>query len=200
MSPESSQNTEQSDADRPTRSCSSSEKAKEPVQPRCWQERWLHTYPWLRYDSSKNEMFCEVCHKKSKKNAMAIGTDNFRTSTLTRHVQGSDHQLLSASPKEKERMKTCTQAALTKQEQALVIAFRCMFWLCKENIPITKFRSLMNLLCKLSVPNIEHLQCKDNVDYTSNSSADSFLSVLSDLSAAVERWRAEKRRAIAYSL
>ena len=71
---------------------------------------------------------------------------------------------------------------------------------CKENIPITKFRSLMNFLCELSVPNIEHLQCKDNVDYTSNSSADSFLSVLSDLSAAVQRWRAEKRRAIAYSL
>ena len=103
VSPESSQSTEGSDADtRPMRSCSSSEKAKEPVQPRCWQEKWLHTYPWLRYDSSKNEMFCEVCHKKSKKNAMEIGTDNFRTSALTRHVQRSDHQLLLLQKKKKE--------------------------------------------------------------------------------------------------
>ena len=182
------------------RSCSSSEKAKEPVQPRCWQERWLHTYPWLRYDSSKNEMFCEVCHKKSKKNAMAIGTDNFRTSTLTRHVQGSDHQLLSASPKEKERIKTCTQAALTKQEQALVIAFKCMLWLYKKNIPIKNFDLWWISCVKWVFPSIKHLQSKDNVDYTSNSSADSFLSVLSDLTAGLEWWHAEKRRAIAYSL
>lgn len=181
VSPTPSTSVEGSDTEADTRPCTSSSTESEKAVPRCWQERWLLIYPWLRYDSSKNEMYCDLCRKNKKKNAMATGTDNFRTSTLTRHVQGSDHQLLSAAPKEKERMKTCTKAALTKQEQALIVAFKSMFWLCQENLPISKFRSLMQFLTELGVPNIEHLQCKDTVDYTSNSSADSFLSVLSDL-------------------
>ena len=45
---------------------------------------WLTKYPWLKY--SEGRMYCSLCVAQKKHNAFteAGGTDNFRTSTLTR--------------------------------------------------------------------------------------------------------------------
>ena len=40
----------------------------------------------------KNMMTCSLCIKHKKKNAMTSGTNNFRTSTLTRHADHTDHK------------------------------------------------------------------------------------------------------------
>ena len=56
-----------------------------------------------------------------------------------------------------------------------------MYWMCKEELPLVKFRSLMDFLKHLQVPNIQHLDVGDKINYTSNDSADNFLSALSTL-------------------
>lgn len=53
--------------------------------------------------------------------------------------------------------------------------------MCKEGVPLAKFKSLMTLLKLLQVPNISALHCTENCDYTSSISVDGFLKVLSDL-------------------
>ena len=54
-----------------------------------FQTKWLKEHHWLRYDEEKNMMFCSICLDYNKDNAMTKGCNNFRTSTLTRHVSMS---------------------------------------------------------------------------------------------------------------
>ena len=46
---------------------------------------WKNVYPWLQYDEEK-DMSCSICVKHKKNNAFTEGTNNFRSSTLERHV------------------------------------------------------------------------------------------------------------------
>ena len=55
-------------------------------------------------------------------NTMAQGTNNFQTSTLTRHVSGSDHQRAMAAPNEQKRMSVAAEKALSKEEEAVQVA------------------------------------------------------------------------------
>ena len=55
-----------------------------------FQTKWLKEHHWLRYDEEKNMMFCSICLDYNKDNAMTKGCNNFRTSTLTRHLK---HQI-----------------------------------------------------------------------------------------------------------
>ena len=56
-----------------------------------------------------------------------------------------------------------------------------MYFLCKENLPLAKFKPLMDFLKLLKVPNIELLQISDTINYTSHSSADDFLKAISSV-------------------
>ena len=47
---------------------------------RHFQEIWTRKYPWLRYVPTENKMFCSLCKASGKNNALAVGTDKFRTS------------------------------------------------------------------------------------------------------------------------
>lgn len=172
--------------DRPEPSPSSHESqsaSKTTSQPdRTFQDKWLDIYPWLRYKN--NIMYCERCRKAKNDSTLAVGCVNFRTSTLSRHVN-IWHKIVDITeappPKGTQTIPQARVNSLDKQSEAVSVAFKALFWLCKENLPLVKFRSLMRLLTSLGVPHIEQLHCRDTVDYTSDSSADDFLQVLSDL-------------------
>ena len=157
------------------------ETAPGPAVQRTYQKTWANTYPWLRMDEDKQVMFCQLCRDAGLRNTMAIGTNNFRTSTLVRHVETEDHRRIIAAPKEKANMAAVLGQARTKVECGIVIAMKAVHWLCKENLPIHKYPSLMKFLHELRVPDIEHLKCTDSVDYGSIKSANGFLDVLSSV-------------------
>ena len=46
---------------------------------------WKNVYPWLQYDEEKG-MPCSICVRHRKNNTFTKGTNNFRSSTLERHV------------------------------------------------------------------------------------------------------------------
>ena len=56
-----------------------------------FQSTWLEKFNWLRYDNTKG-MLCSICIESSKANPFTSGRINFRTSTLTHHVESQDHQ------------------------------------------------------------------------------------------------------------
>lgn len=146
---------------------------------RNFQTSWLSVYPWLRHEGGL--MFCHVCRDAKFKNALAVGTDNFRTSTLTRHLELSEHMRLVQAPAAQAEMKTAVAQVFSKEAMAVSVAFKAVFWLCRENISLIKYQSLMELLADLKVPNIEHLSCTEHTDYRSARSANDFLEVLSDM-------------------
>jgi len=53
---------------------------------RNFQSTWLEKFKWLRYDNTKS-MLCSICIGSSKANPFTSGCINFRTSTLTCHVE-----------------------------------------------------------------------------------------------------------------
>ena len=46
---------------------------------------WKNVYPWLQYDEEKG-MPCSICVRHRENNTFTKGTNNFRSSTLERHV------------------------------------------------------------------------------------------------------------------
>ena len=63
-----------------------------PVDLRKFQDRWGSLFPWVTYESKENQMFCKLCRDIGTENMMKLGTNNFKTSTLTRHASSADHQ------------------------------------------------------------------------------------------------------------
>lgn len=73
-----------------------------------FQTSWLAKWPWLRKD--EKGMKCKVCldHKKANTFTGSSGCDNYRTSTLKRHVESSDHKdSLRAEALQKDFDKVC---------------------------------------------------------------------------------------------
>ena len=63
---------------------------------------------------------------------MTLGTQNFKTSTLTRHIKSADHTRAIQAPKQRKEMKAAVEKALTKEEEAIIVAMRLYtFWLKK---------------------------------------------------------------------
>ena len=148
---------------------------------RNFQKVWLSAYKWLRYDNRKDLMHCQLCRETKSNSTMAKGTNNFRTSTITRHLTFSEHQLLVSALKEWRHFEKAAAVAETKQEKAVAIAMKAVFWKCSENLALSKLSSLMELLKLLGVPNIEHLKIGKPIDYTGYNSACGFLKVFSDV-------------------
>ena len=112
---------------------------------------------------------------------MAIGTNNFRTSTITRHIESDEHQRIITTPEQSKAMEVALKQAQSKEEKALMIAMKAVFWIAKENLPMNKYNSLMALLIHLKVPDIENLKWGKTVDYCSTKSGYGFLDVMSSL-------------------
>ena len=62
----------------------------------------------------------------------------------------------------------------------MVCEMQAVFWLCKENIPLSKCSSLF---CFWNTPpHIEYLKCSETTDYSSHKSGAGFLRILSNVS------------------
>ena len=87
-----------------------------------FQTSWLQVYPWLKFENGK--MFCTVCSENGGQNTLTTGTDNFRTSTLTRHVgQGgikTEHQKIIDTLRLRDQMEVASKKALKKSEKGVV--------------------------------------------------------------------------------
>jgi hypothetical protein len=75
---------------------------------------------------------CRLCIKAKKQNVLTEGTNNFRTTTLTRHAQSNDHQL-SVIPKSADLIEVVSKAALSDNESAIIVAFHCVYEVCAWN-------------------------------------------------------------------
>ena len=57
-----------------------------------FQIKWKALYSWLDYDEKLDIMWYTKCRSIKANNTMAIGTSNFKTTTLQRHIDGDDHR------------------------------------------------------------------------------------------------------------
>ena len=74
-----------------TDECEPSAEPKAKAARRNFQSTWLEKFKWLRYDDTKGILF-SISIEYRKANPFTSGCINFRTSTLTSHVESQDHQ------------------------------------------------------------------------------------------------------------
>ena len=119
-------------------------------------------------------MKCNVCIKAKKQNVLTEGTNNFRTTTLTRHAQSNDHQL-SVIPKSADLIEVVSKAALSDNESAIIVAFHCVYWLASEDLPMHKYGSMINLLKILNCWYVDKLCHSQTATYNSETTANDML-------------------------
>ncbi|XP_060559338.1 zinc finger protein 862-like [Ruditapes philippinarum] len=144
---------------------------------KCW-DRWVKSYPWLYQEDGK--MFCKYCKINGKNNSLTKGCTHFRTSTLYRHEVIDDHIQSVATPSLAENFQLAVSKAFSKEDEAMVKMIKTVVWLAKENLPLSKFESLVNFLNSVDVPGLEALECSEKVNYKSYYTANEILSAIGD--------------------
>ena len=144
---------------------------------RNFQSTWLEKYKWLRCDNTKG-MLCSICIESSKANPFTCGCTNYRTSTLSRHIESQDHQNALKEVQMASNFQRAVVNSVTFQEKAVVSALRTVYLLSKEYIATEKYRSLLNFLKLQGCKDLENLTAAKNASYDSVQSAKEFQSVI----------------------
>ena len=139
--------------------------------------KWFKLYSWLKYNQEKDFMFCNICTEHGKRNGMVehCQNRNFKKTTLDRHAVLPDHQAAIQAPILKEDFQACQAKSSSKEDKAVTVLMKVVKWLCDEDVPLSKYKSMMNLHQDLCVPDIAILQTGINYDsqYTANDLLDS---------------------------
>lgn len=156
------------------------EETKKAQISRKFQTRWLESYKWLRYDAAKDEMTCDLCVQSSRVNVFTRGCNNFKTSTLADHIKSNDHQTALISPSLRSDMQKLQAKHHSAKEKAALVALRSVYWLVKENIPLSKFHSFIAFQKGVGVEDLAALTVSPGVSYVSDYAAHEFLKALSE--------------------
>lgn len=108
-----------------------------------FQPKWVEQYgSWLKYDAEKKHMYCQICRELDFYNTMAIGTNNFKTTTITRHATSAQHRQALHVPLGKVNLQESITNVVAKEETGIIIRMKIAYWMAKEAVPLSKFSSL----------------------------------------------------------
>ncbi|XP_062573421.1 zinc finger protein 862-like [Saccostrea cucullata] len=149
------------------------------AEKRKFQSSWLKLWPWMIYESEK--MFCTICKERGKDNIFTQGCGTFKTSSLNRHENSQDHRDSIQAQSLSKEMNVAVAKMMTDHDSALIKAIKTVHWLAIENLPLSKFESMMDFLKDVGTPNLNFLQVGNRIDYQSYYSANEFLHAISDV-------------------
>ena len=139
-----------------------------PSTGRKFQGQRLTTHSsWLNFDKEKIRMFCSLCLRAKMVNAFTFGTDNFRTSPITRHISGGHHKAAICSSQQAGNLKNSIEKQLSDKEQAIVSAMKCVYFMIKQGYASSGYGDFVDFMGYKNCPDIDQLNCGDNATYTS---------------------------------
>ena len=97
------------------------------------------------------------------------------------HADAIQAEAIAAAAKCSGGIAACLEEQVSLQRQAVRGAFKCMYWLAKEETAhYTKFSSLLQLTKSLGCSYFSELEIAHNTNYTSHHMIDEFVTILSD--------------------
>ena len=122
---------------------------------------------------------------------MTAGCKTFKMSSLTKHEELTDHKHAIAEGELQENFNASLSKVFIEEDEVIMKAMKAVYWMASENLPMTKYESMMHLLKDLGVP-IACLQVSERVDYKSYYTANDILSAISaqidaEVSERIER-------------
>ena len=140
---------------------------------------WLQKYPWLKYEDDK--MWCTLCVDNQMNNSMCRGTCTFKTSTLLRHMTGADHKNALLAKSQAKNLEKVVQKVLSREEEAVITSMKIVYFMARENIPLSKYKNMMGLHQHLNTPHIDDLKVNNRIGYTSYTTAVEHLSSIANV-------------------
>ena len=125
-----------------------------------YDAKWEEEFPWLNYVLEDQEdgpsMLCSVCarHKESSKRMVWITVpckffrkDKLREHERSRcHVDATKAKGIAVASRRSAGVRACIEEQVSLERQAILGAFKCVYWLAKEETAHhTKFSSLLEL-------------------------------------------------------
>ena len=125
-----------------------------------FRKEWLGLFAWLRYDKDNKSMHCIYCRECSKSmpgsgsSDFAVSSTTFRIETLKKQNKSRKHILCrdrcvagkaAPLPAAFQRQAVANQ---TSENSELMIKFNTAYNIAKEELPFTKFKSLITLMKK----------------------------------------------------
>lgn len=141
---------------------------------------WMKQWPWFRYDKELNLMYCHLCETAKKDNAMALGTDHFRTSTMTRHVEHPDHKLVMQGLVMQTSIERAFSKSVDNETAAVTTAMKAVYYIAKEHLPLVKYPSLINLFRNVKADSISYLTAGESMKYDTTYAANEFLDAINE--------------------
>ena len=176
-------------------SCATKKKHKTGYNP-----LWKREFPWIKLvygDEGTSSgivtgIMCSLCQRHSTKQRNGVGTWTEKPCTLLRKDTLQQHKA-SSMHKEAEELESYRVASqrdggivsafsstVSSQRKALVGAMKLLYWLAKEEIPITtKFSSLLDLSIQMGNDYLKELHLGGNAHYTNEQSISELLQCLS---------------------
>lgn len=162
-----------------------------------FNKKWLTDFPWVIKDTGGKGMLCSLCRKHSRRPKKSVtgrcAWVDVPCVTLTRNTL-SKHELSEAHC---DAVKLETQLCLSKKDggiagafsavqsserRAMIGAFKCMYWLCAEQIAhTTNFTSLIALAKSLGATYLNDLCIGKNAQYTSERFIQEVVTCLGDV-------------------
>ena len=97
------------------------------------------------------------------------------------HADAIQAEGIAAAAKRSGGIAACLEEQVSLQRHAVRGAFKCMYWLAKEETAHhTKFSSLLHLAKSLDCSFFSELEIAQNANYTSHRMIDEFVTILSD--------------------
>ena len=136
---------------------------KSPKVVRKWNDKWMKLYSWLGSDIGEEGgryMFCQICTDGGKFNALHRKNENknFQNSTLSRHADLDEHKLSLQAPKLRSDMNIVLKKGDSKKDAAATVLLTLVPWLAIEDMPFTKYESLLKLLLSFSPEELDSLK------------------------------------------
>ena len=138
----------------------------------------------MQYDKDENVMFCKDCRDHGLKGKWSTGMCKFRKKTVSDHLASKEHALSRAANNPAQPIISMeVKRAEEKRIQAVQLCMKACFWVATEEIPNSKFKTLLKCLRHLEIPEALNLFKSGNVKYDS---PDIFNQMLRELSNRIE--------------
>ncbi|XP_045216125.2 zinc finger protein 862-like [Mercenaria mercenaria] len=127
----------------------SGEKLNKTSEKRSFHKNWLIDYTWLSYNENDNAMTCTLCVKHKKSNALTTGKcNNFKTSTLSRHAESSDHKAAATAKSMTGTLEKSVEKVYDEKEKAVVKALKSISSAIRKSVLESIDRSpFVSILC-----------------------------------------------------
>jgi hypothetical protein len=106
----------------------------------------LLTHDQIGDQSTTMKMFCTLCVRHQKNNTFTAGSERFRKDVIYEHMLIQDHMAAIEAGILSRAFKVTIQKQVEKQEQSLLKQMRLAYYICKENLAIRKYQSLLEVV------------------------------------------------------